>query len=527
MGLGELQQGRLGKLIASAQTFGFCLAGIDLRQNSSKHEILIAELFAAIKPGSDYYSLCETDRIDHLVNWLDPEDRFQTGHNPSDNFLTAESRSEVEIFQMALHLRNCIGHELITNSIISNTEAVSDILELTVLLKVFGLLGSEVTQAVLPVPLFETIDDLRKAPAIMDALLSIPVYRQMILSQGGCQQVMLGYSDSNKDGSIVTARWEVAKAERALCNVVERHGLKVRFFHGCGGSIGRGSGTLEEAIAAQPKAPSSLRFRTTEQGEVLSKRFANTPQATSHFCELFTGVTKLGMSIDDDKQISAPLNDVMEQLSATSFDIYQDLVRGTSGFFTYMREATILEYISTLNMGSRPVSRGNIGDLSQLRAIPWVFSWGQSRHMLPAWYGFGGAVNALSSEDQNSLPAYYRQSDVFASMIDGIGLAMSKVDIVLAAEYAELVEDSAVRTQVFEKIRSDWTKANSALNVITGHIPQHFNPDFAARKPFVDVLNQSQIGILRDLRHDSRNPTLLNSLKLTIGGIAAGLQHTG
>ncbi|WP_298852785.1 phosphoenolpyruvate carboxylase [uncultured Ruegeria sp.] len=521
--LRELYQDELDLLIATVDVFGFRMASIDLRQNSSKHEILVAELLSKVATPTDYASLNEKERVRLLTGML--ENARPLWVQGMD--LSEESQSEVAIFRMAGKLRDEIDSEIITNSIISNTESVSDILELAVLLQNFGLLNETTAIAVLPVPLFETIDDLRRAPGIMDELLSIPAYRQLVQAHGGCQQIMLGYSDSNKDGGIVTARWEVSKAETELARTISRHGLSARFFHGRGGSIGRGSGTVAEAIAAQPKVPSSLRFRVTEQGEVLSKRFANPQQSTVHLCELISGVTKFGMSFGEDRQTVADADGLLEGLSQNAYRSYRDLVQKTPGFVTFMRQATILDYIASLNMGSRPVSRGQIDNLSQLRAIPWVFSWGQSRFMLPAWYGFGAAVDQMNSGDRADLTRLYQHSDFFRGMIDGMALSMSKVDMDIAHQYAQLVEDAAIRTEIFGKIRDDWALCVGALGDIRQQALKDTNADFASRRQLVAHLNNSQVVLLGQLRRDSENPDLQNALKLTINGIAAGLQYTG
>lgn len=528
LGLSALAGAELDRLVDTVDLFGFHLASIDLRQNSSKHEALIAELFAQatpLRPAVEYAALSEDDRV-HLLT-----DILCTGQPiwHADMVLSDEATREVALFQTAARLRQELGARFITNSIISNTESLSDILELALLLKEFGLMDPDEPHAVLPMPLFETIDDLRRAPAIMQDLLSIPAYHRIITAQGGCQQVMLGYSDSNKDGGIVTARWEVSKAEAALVDVIAGHGLSARFFHGRGGSIGRGSGTVTEAIAAQPKAPSSLKFRVTEQGEVLSKRFANPHQSVLHICDLVSGVARFGMTLTerDDTTDAAAQTALIEQLSQQAYHHYRELVAGTPGFITFLRQATILDHVASLNMGSRPVSRGRIDNLGQLRAIPWVFSWGQSRFMLPAWYGFGGAVATLDTADRAALPALYQRSGMFRSMLDGMALAMSKADMALARRYAALVDDATIRGDVMDKIERDWALTCDAVTEIRQQDLADSNPDFASRRRLVDHLNIAQISLLQDLRQDPDNEDLQSALKLSVNGIAAGLQYTG
>lgn len=526
MGLEALYCDDLNLLAGTADLFGFHLASIDLRQNSSKHEALITELLQLARPGTDYATLNEETRIALLTEFLNTaQPLWDSGHCLSD-----EAGAEVDVFQTAMRMRRLIGPKVISNSIISNTESVSDVLELAVLLQEFGLFGRWVDNPVFPVPLFETIDDLRRAPDIMNELLSIPAYCSVLKAHGGCQQVMLGYSDSNKDGGIVAARWEVAKAEAALNQVIKGHGFSARFFHGRGGSIGRGSGTVAAAIAAQPSTEASLKFRVTEQGEVLSRRFANPHQTTLHLCEMISATARFGMSLDKtgkSRRTGSEETAVLEQLSRSSYKCYRDLVKDTPGFITFMRQATILEHIGSLNMGSRPVSRGKIGNLSQLRAIPWVFSWGQSRFMLPAWYGFGGAVAQMSSEDRRSLSELYQSSDLFQGLIDGMALAMSKADMIISSQYADLVKDRSIRVGVLKKIQAEWALTRIALGEVQQTDLDARNPEFEQRRQMVAQLNNAQIALLRALRLNPEDTDLQNALKLTVNGIAAGLQHTG
>lgn len=521
--LKEIADGRLADLLICVQLFGSHLASIDLRQNSNVHGAVITEILNAAGVTPQYDQLCEAEKIDVLERGL--SDAIDVSFDQST--LSDMARSEMAVFQNAVAVRARLGHGFVRNSIVSNTEAASDILELALLLKLSGLFGDGVAGGLCPVPLFETITDLRAAPDVMSVLLAIEPYRRGLKAQGGLQQIMLGYSDSNKDGGIVTARWEVSRAEQALIKTVDESGFQVRFFHGRGGSIGRGSGTLEEAISSQPKAPSSLRFRVTEQGEVISKRYGSGAQAKQHFCHLIGATVLHGFSDERSPKDAARQMQLEQDLSDIACLTYQDLVQNTPGLVSYFRQSTILEYIAKLNIGSRPVSRGSIASLSQLRAIPWVFSWGQSRHMLPGWYGFGAAVDAKTEKDREELMSLYHSSDRFSSLVDGIALSMSKADMEIAAQYADLVDEDKVRDAVFSKIKRDWKLSESAIEMITGKTLLQTNPDFQARSALVANLNRVQIALLEEVRDSPDDPELLDALKLSISGIAAGLQHTG
>lgn len=509
----------VSELGVKARCFGFHLATIDLRQNASVHGRVVAELLRATGLAEDYVDWTEAEKLAFLSS-LEPDAKHESSFEALD--LSDETRSELAILRTAATIRRRLGPRAISYAIISNTGSAANVMELGWLLDICGLGGQDGVQ---PVPLFETIDDLRAAPRIMRTLLTTNGYRDR-LDPSGCHLVMLGYSDSNKDGGIVTSRWEIEKAERALVDVFTKAGAEGRFFHGRGGSIGRGSGTVRDAINAQPSAPSSLRFRVTEQGEVISKRYGTVDQATRHLASMAGEVISFGQTLAS-RRASPNNSELLSRFSETAHLAYRDLVDGTEGFFDYFRGATIVEYLPHLNIGSRPASRGTLTCLDRLRAIPWVFGWAQSRHMLPGWYGFGQAVESLSVTQLDDVRRVYSQHAAFRSTVDNIGLAMSKADMAIARRYAGLVRDEGLSRHVFETIEAEWRRSVEGFGAITGRSLCTVNPGFTERRQVLNMLNAQQICVLDGLRESPDDGDLLTQLKLTMSGIAAGLQHIG
>lgn len=512
---------RLVRLNLSVQLFGFHLASIDLRQNSAVHAATVAELLGHFKLVSDFAACAPAEKFDLLASLLK---KPNTKNNGALSELSEETRREIEVFRAASELRSSIGFEAVRYAIISNTNTSVNVLELCYLLDKFGLGGDGGVQAV---PLFETIADLRRAPEMMAELLDCPEYVARLRATGGEQVIMLGYSDSNKDGGIVTSRWETGKAERALVALFDDHGIPVRFFHGRGGSIGRGSGTVRQAISAQPSSRSSLRFRVTEQGEVISRHYGTGAQASLHLSEVASETIRFGMnntfSIADNADQSA----LLEHLSRNAYEAYRSLITHTRGFFSYFNEATVFRYLPHLNIGSRPVSRGNMTDLGQIRAIPWVFSWAQSRHMLPGWFGFGTAVSRSAHVGCDSLQDLYRNNTQFESIVDGIGLALCKSDMAIASQYGALVTDHEIASRVLGEISAEWTRTVEAFTQVTGMDPDDADPQFAERRALLKRLNAEQVFVLQELARSQDDPELMERLKASIIGIATGLQHAG
>jgi phosphoenolpyruvate carboxylase len=425
------------------------------------------------------------------------------------------------------------------NYIISKTDGVSDMLEVALLLKEAGLLapGPQPRLALNIIPLFETIDDLRGGSAIMDRLFQLPYYRQLLASRGNVQEVMLGYSDSNKDGGFLTANWELHKAEVELVEVFARHGIELRLFHGRGGTVGRGGGPSYEAILAQPPGSVNGQIRITEQGEVIASKFAD-PQIGRRNLETLIAATLEATLLEPASAARDTAADhaIMEQLSRDAFSAYRNLVYETPGFVEFFRQATPIAEIAELRIGSRPASRKTSWEIEDLRAIPWVFGWSLSRIMLPGWYGFGSAVQALLERDGDKaledLREMYRNWPFLQALLSNMDMVLSKCDFGIASRYAELVSDEQQRKNIFGRIQAEWRLTVKHLLAITGQRELlETNPalarSFRNRSPYIDPLNHLQVTLLRRLRAGEENEVIRRAIMLTINGIAAGLRNSG
>ncbi|MEC9368212.1 MAG: phosphoenolpyruvate carboxylase, partial [Pseudomonadota bacterium] len=528
-----LARGRLRHLIRAVDCFGFHLASLDMRQNSAVHGRTVAELFAAVDPACDYASMDEANRVALLVKELaNARPLIRTNWDYSE-----ETRSELAIFRAAAEAHRTTGPRSIPTAIISNTEAVSDILELAVLLKEAGLITAEGASAVHVVPLFETIRDLRNCAGVMDRLFSLPEYRRLVDSLGGVQEVMLGYSDSNKDGGYVTSGWEIYKAETSLIDLFRKHGLRLRLFHGRGGTVGRGGGPSYDAILAQPAGAVDGQIRITEQGEIISSKYTN-PFLGRRNLEILAAATLDATLLSPrDVRPGEGYAEVMEELSASAFRAYRGLVYETEGFENYFRASTVIDEIATLNIGSRPASRKAKGRIEDLRAIPWVFSWSQCRLMLPGWFGFGSAVEAwLEAHPKDGLATLqemYREWQFFRAQLSNMDMVLAKSSLAIARRYADLVPDEQLRRDIFGRIAGEWRGTVRALLAITGHERLlQGNPlldrSIHNRFPYLDPLNHIQVELLRLLRaKGSDDPKVFRGIQLTINGIAAGLRNSG
>src|SRR6202050_2396686 len=388
-------RGRLRHLRRAGDCFAFNLASLDMRQNSAVHERTVAELIDAAMPGMSYLALGEEARIALLTGEL----RNTRPLTSSFVKYSEETVGELAVFHAAAEAHARFGADTIPQCIISMCKGVSDMLEVALLLKEAGLVDPSGRSAINIVPLFETIEDLQASSAIMDRMLSLHDYRKLVDSRGSVQEVMLGYSDSNKDGGFVTSGWELYKAEIGLIEVFDRHHVRLRLFHGRGGSVGRGGGPSYDAIIAQPGGAVNGQIRITEQGEIISSKYSNAEVGRNNL-EILAAAT-LEASLLQPKQ-SAPSGEylkTMEQLSALAFKAYRGLVYETDGFVDYFWASTVITEISTLNIGSRPASRKKTREIEGLRALAWVFSWAQCRLMLPGWYGFGSAVEIWVKEN--------------------------------------------------------------------------------------------------------------------------------
>ncbi|MCA1974290.1 MAG: phosphoenolpyruvate carboxylase [Caenispirillum sp.] len=533
----RLADGRLRSLRRAVQVFGFHLATVDLRQNSDVHERVVGELLAAAAPAdaptTPYAELDEAARVALLLDELSTARPLAS---PYADY-SEETAGELKILRTAAEGRRRYGADAVRNTIISKAESISDILEVAVLLKEAGLMRPRERQLDLTiVPLFETIQDLRNCPVVMDKLLSLPLYRALVDSLGGVQEVMLGYSDSNKDGGFLTSGWELFKAQTALVEVFARHGVALRLFHGRGGSVGRGGGPSYQAILSQPPGAVQGKIRITEQGEVIAAKYGN-PEAGRRNLEILASATLEATLLAPEGPAPDPAwLDVMETLSAHAFRAYRGLVYETEGFERYFWSATVIGEIANLNIGSRPASRKKSTAIADLRAIPWVFSWAQCRLMLPGWYGFGSAVADFLRERPHdgldTLRAMYREWPFFRMLLSNMDMVLAKSDIAIASRYAALVEDEALREAVFGRIRTEW---ESTIEVLLAIMDQESllegNPLLARsirnRFPYLDPLNHIQVELLRRHRQGDTDAAIRDGIHLSINGIAAGLRNSG
>ncbi len=532
-GSGDLAQGRLRALRRAVSVFGFHLAPIDLRQNSDVHERVVHELFDAAGAGARYRELAEHARVTLLLAEIGNPRPLVSPHLP----YSTETAAELEILNVAATAHQRYGRAAVPHYVISKANGVSDVLEVAVLLKEVGLLRPREHQlAVDIVPLFETIDDLRRCGAIMDALFALPPYRRLLGSRDNIQEVMLGYSDSNKDGGYLTATWELYKAELALIETFRRHGVVLRLFHGRGGSIGRGGGPSYQAILAQPAGAVQGGIRITEQGEVIAAKYSN-PEVGRRNLEALGAATFEATLLSGQQPEPGPDDlSVMDELSVRAYRAYRHLVYETEGFERYFRESTVIGEIANLNIGSRPASRTSSTRIEDLRAIPWVFSWSQCRVMLPGWFGFGTAVAGWLAANQpdgiERLRAMYRNWPFFRTMLSNMDMVLAKSDMSIASRYAELVSDTALRDHVFSRLRAEWDETVRILLAITEQETLlEGNPLLARsirnRFPYIDPLHHVQIELIKRHRGGETDQRIVEGIHLCINGIAAGLRNSG
>jgi phosphoenolpyruvate carboxylase len=527
-----IARGRLRLLRRAVDCFGFHLASLDMRQNSAVHERTVAELIDAATPGMSYLALNEEARIALLSSEL------RNARPLTSSFVkySDETLGELAVFHEAAKAHSRFGAEAIPQCIISMCKGVSDMLEVALLLKEAGLVDPSGRSAINIVPLFETIEDLQASSAIMDRMLSMHDYRKLVDSRGAVQEVMLGYSDSNKDGGFVTSGWELYKAEIGLIEVFDRHHVRLRLFHGRGGSVGRGGGPSYDAIIAQPGGAVNGQIRITEQGEIISSKYSNAEVGRNNL-EILAAAT-LQASLLQPRH-SAPSGEylkAMEQLSALAFKAYRGLVYETEGFADYFWASTVITEIATLNIGSRPASRKKTREIEDLRAIPWVFSWAQCRLMLPGWYGFGSAVESWISQNPDKgmpfLRELYREWPFFRTLLSNMDMVLAKSSIAIASRYAELVPDADLREKIFGRIRSEWQSSIEKLLDIMGQERLlQGNPllerSIRNRFPYLDPLNHVQVELLKEHRAQNPDEQVLRGIQITINGISAGLRNSG
>ena len=532
-GSAALARGRLRQLRRAVDVFGFSLAPIDTRQNSDVHERVVAELLASANPACRYLELDEAGRVELLVA------EISTARPLTSPYLdySAETQAELANYRAVRTAQQRYGKNAVPNCIISKTDSVSDLLELALLLKEAGLLHPhEARLDVNIIPLFETIGDLRNSAAIMRQLLGLPAYARLLASRDQAQEVMLGYSDSNKDGGFLTSGWELYKAELALIDVFAEHNVRLRLFHGRGGSVGRGGGPSYQAILAQPAGAVQGQIRLTEQGEVITAKYAN-PEVGRRNLEVLVAATLEASLLSKTETGPRPeFLSCMDALSDYAFSAYRNLVYETEGFEQYFWESTVISEIAGLNIGSRPASRKRTTDINDLRAIPWVFSWSQCRLMLPGWYGFGSAVQAYLEANPDTglalLQEMFREWPFFTTLLSNMEMVLAKSDLGIASRYATLVKDEHLRKTIFDRICAGHAATLTALNSISGRSELlEGNPllkrSIRNRLPYMAPLNHVQVELLKRFRHGEQDDQIRRGIHLSINGIAAGLRNSG
>lgn len=534
-----LADDRLALLREGVRVFGFHLCGLDMRQNSDVHEEVVAELLAWAGVHPDYGSLAEDERVELLAAELGTR-RPLVGDRAE---LSDLARGELGVVRAAAHAIQRYGPSAIPNYVISMCRSVSDVLEAAILLKEAGLIDASGDTPYCPVgisPLFETIDDLHNGATILHAMLELPLYRALVAARGDSQEVMLGYSDSNKDGGYLASSWAVYRAELALVEVARKTGIRLRLFHGRGGTVGRGGGPSYEAILAQPPGAVNGSLRLTEQGEVIAAKYAE-PQVAQRNLESLLAATLESTLLDVEGlgDTAEPAYAVLDEVATLAQRAYAELVHETPGFVDYFMASTPVSEIGSLNIGSRPTSRKPTQSISDLRAIPWVLAWSQSRVMLPGWYGTGSAFEQwiaagpeTETERVDILHDLYQRWPFFRSVLSNLAQVLAKSDLGLAARYAELVDDEELRDRVFDKIVDEHRRTIAMHKLITGQDNLLAdNPSLARsvfnRFPYLEPLNHLQVELLRRYRSGDDDELVQRGILLTMNGLASALRNSG
>ena len=534
---------RLDPLIRAVEVFGFHLATVDLRQSSDQHEKVVGELLHTARIEKDYAALDETSKRAVLMKLLNDARPLRI---PGAVY-TEHTQSELAIFEAALAARATYGAEAIRHYIISHTETVSDLLEVLLLQKEVGLMRGTLDDKALVdlivVPLFETIEDLRNSASIMREFYALPGIANLIQRSGAEQDIMLGYSDSNKDGGIFTSNWELYRAEIALVTLFDglfkQHDITLRMFHGRGGTVGRGGGPSYQAILAQPPGTVRGQIRLTEQGEVIGSKYAN-PEIGRRNLETLVAATLEATLLQPTKTAPRNFLETAAQLSEASMAAYRHLVYETAGFNDYFFGATPIREIAELNIGSRPASRKANQKIEDLRAIPWGFSWGQCRLTLPGWFGFGSAVEKFLDRPTDKerkaalalLQKMVKQWPFFKTLLSNIDMVLAKSDLALASRYSELVSDVKLRKKIFAAIETEWHRTADVMTLLTGEKHRLANNPALARSirhrfPYIDPLHHLQVELIRRYREGKADERVQRGIHISINGIAAGLRNTG
>ena len=530
-----LADDRLAHLREALRVFGFHLSGLDMRQNSDVHEEVVAELLAWAGVHPDYCSLSEDERVNVLAEELGTR-RPLVGDREQ---LSELAQKELAIIAAAGRAVEIYGPPAVPNYIISMCRSVSDLLEAGILLKECGLVDAAADEPYCPVgivPLFETIDDLHRGASILEAALDLPVYRSMVRARSDSQEVMLGYSDSNKDGGYLTANWALYRAELDLVESARKTGIRLRLFHGRGGTVGRGGGPSYEAILAQPPGAVNGSLRLTEQGEVIAAKYAE-PIIAQRNLETLLAATLESTLLDVEGlgDAAGPAYEILDELADRAQRAYSELVHETDGFVEYFLQSTPVSEIGALNVGSRPTSRKQTSSISDLRAIPWVMAWSQSRVMLPGWYGTGTAIEEWIAGGEGRLETLrelYERWPFFQTVLSNMAQVLAKTDLGLAARYSELVEDESLRRRVFDKIAAEHQRSINAHKLITGQDNLLAdNPALARsvfnRFPYLEPLNHLQVELLRRYRSGDDDELVQRGILLTMNGLASALRNSG
>jgi phosphoenolpyruvate carboxylase len=522
----DLADGRLRDLREAVASFGFHLATMDVRQNSDVHERAVAELLRVAGAAPDYLARDEAARSALLLGELA---HARPLRSPYASY-SAETARELAIAERAAALKRSFGEGAVANYVISKTASPSDLLETALLMKEAGLLlpGETPRARLRIVPLFETIEDLRHSTEVMGRYFDAPLARAMIAAQDNLQEVMIGYSDSNKDGGYVTSNWEIYSGIARLVALGRERGIRMRFFHGRGGAVGRGGGSSFDAIRALPANASAQGIRITEQGEVVASKYGE-PEIGQASLETIVAAALLAELAPQNDAVDGEGGALIAALSETAFRAYRGLVYETADFALYFRQATPLLEIADLKIGSRPASRTASQRIEDLRAIPWVFSWSQARVMLPGWYGFGTAAQAVGVERLRPL---FKGSAFFRTMLANMEMVLAKSSLPIARRYAELAEDRALAEGVMARIEAEWTLTRDAVLAISGQkqlLEQspRLRDSIQNRLPYVDALNHLQIDLLRRRRAGDAGADIHAGIHMSINGVAAGLRNSG
>ena len=522
----SLTQDEIQKVLHQLHIFGLHALRLDIREDSARYNAALAETLRALDITSNFEEMPPDERLSLLTKLLTdslPDLSTHPGVTPA----TAETWA---LFQLIARVREVYGTELLGPVVISMCRSAADVLGVLLLARWTGC-----DDGLQIVPLFETIEDLQAAPSIMENLFSLPIYREHLITCRDAQMVMIGYSDSNKDGGYVMANWSLYQGQENITKVAQKHKITLTIFHGRGGTTARGGGPANRAIRAQPAGSINGRFRLTEQGETIAARYSNPELAHRHLEQIVHAVLLASSPAKGKVEIPAAWRKAMDAMSATAHKIYRGLIYETPGFIEFWQTATPLDEIKRMHIGSRPAARGQSSEVAKIRAIPWVFSWMQSRFNLPGWFSLGSAL--ASAKDDALLHEMYYGWPFFKTMLDNTEMSLLKADMDIASLYVELVPDKKLANELFDSIRTEYDRTRGAVLSISGHTnlldaePITQNA-VQLRNPYVDPLNYIQVEMLRRIRalpdpESAEAESIREVIGITINGIAAGLRNTG